>query len=276
MAGRVQAPFGLRSRGAGAGGTTVRPHAVASALAIALVLGPVDSRAQESAVAQAVELPEIVVTSPTPVKKPAQKPKAKPAPSGGGGGSQQAQQNQQGQTSSQTNQQAQGEQQSGQQSGGQPNQTSGEQAQQEGGQPAQGQQAGEQAGQMPGAPMSGAGDQQSSASEQGASGSTSAQNNANNNPDGEGEGAFDQIFAPQRLGGQQGEAQIELEPDPDDMPVVEGEFSQNPQGNTTFPYNEVFSDYADAANRALESDYVPLGLRDVVRDYFSGLEPSNR
>jgi hypothetical protein len=39
------------------------------------------------------------------------------------------------------------------------------------------------------------------------------------------------------------------------------------------PYNEVFSDYSEAANRALDQDYIPLGLRDVVRDYFSSLEP---
>jgi hypothetical protein len=41
----------------------------------------------------------------------------------------------------------------------------------------------------------------------------------------------------------------------------------------TVPYNQVFSDYSNAANQALERDYIPLGLRDVVRDYFSSLEP---
>ena len=29
-----------------------------------------------------------------------------------------------------------------------------------------------------------------------------------------------------------------------------------------------------AANRALENDYVPLGMQDVVRDYFSSLQPT--
>jgi len=56
------------------------------------------------------------------------------------------------------------------------------------------------------------------------------------------------------------------------VPVTEGEFSQNPTGQTTVPYDQVYQDYSDAANRALESDYIPLGLRDVVRDYFSALE----
>ncbi|NWG16464.1 MAG: hypothetical protein HXY41_07495 [Chloroflexi bacterium] len=94
----------------------------------------------------------------------------------------------------------------------------------------------------------------------------------NNNPDGGGAGAFEPIFAPRRVGGQ-GDEQIVLEPDAGDVPAVEGEFSQNPGGQAAIPYNQVFSDYRDAANRALDSDYIPLGLRDVVRDYFASLEP---
>jgi hypothetical protein len=93
-----------------------------------------------------------------------------------------------------------------------------------------------------------------------------------NNPDGQGEGQYDPIYAPQRLGGQS-DQQVQLDGDASNAPVQEGEFSQNPDGNVSVPYNQVFSDYSDAANRALESDYIPLGLRDVVRDYFSSLEP---
>ena len=66
---------------------------------------------------------------------------------------------------------------------------------------------------------------------------------------------------------------VELAPDDSNAPVREGDFSENPNGQVTVPYNQVFSDYADAANHALDSDYVPLGLRDVVRDYFTSLEP---
>ncbi|GIL11344.1 MAG: hypothetical protein BroJett038_00640 [Chloroflexota bacterium] len=95
----------------------------------------------------------------------------------------------------------------------------------------------------------------------------------NNNPDGGGLGEFEPVFAPRRIGGQGGE-QIVLEPDAGDVPAIEGEFSQNPTGSASVPYNQVFSDYRDAANRALERDYIPLSLRDVVRDYFSSLEPS--
>jgi hypothetical protein len=94
-----------------------------------------------------------------------------------------------------------------------------------------------------------------------------------NNADGRGETPFESIYAPTRLGQTGAGAEIELESDTSGMPVQEGEFTENPTGQASVPYNEVYGDYADAANRALESDYVPLGLRDLVRDYFTGLEP---
>jgi hypothetical protein len=40
------------------------------------------------------------------------------------------------------------------------------------------------------------------------------------------------------------------------------------------PYRDVFTRYRAAASRALESETIPLGLRDLVRDYFSSLEPA--
>ncbi|MCB9450544.1 MAG: hypothetical protein H6672_03845 [Anaerolineaceae bacterium] len=96
----------------------------------------------------------------------------------------------------------------------------------------------------------------------------------NNNPDGTGEGQFESIFSPRRIGGQSDE-QIILEADASDAPTIEGEFAENAPGDVAVPYNQVFSDYSNAANRALESGYIPLGLRDVVRDYFASLEPGS-
>jgi hypothetical protein len=96
-----------------------------------------------------------------------------------------------------------------------------------------------------------------------------------NNPDGQqGTGGnMPLIYAPQRIGGELGENEIILEPDGSGAPVVQGEFAENPTGANAVPYNEVYGEYAEDANRALESDYIPLGLRDVVRDYFTSLEP---
>lgn len=39
------------------------------------------------------------------------------------------------------------------------------------------------------------------------------------------------------------------------------------------PYNQVFGQYRSAAFEALEGEYIPLGLKGLVRDYFSSLEP---
>lgn len=42
---------------------------------------------------------------------------------------------------------------------------------------------------------------------------------------------------------------------------------------STVPYSQVFGDYRDAAYEALNDDYIPLGMKEYVRDYFSSLEP---
>lgn len=203
-------------------------------------------------------------------------------------GQQQGQQ--QGQQSQQSNQQQgqqsqQGQQQQGQQQQGQQSQ----QGQQNGQQQGEGQQSQDQAGQSPGegqqegqqAPnaMSGAalspGTGSSAGDNQGGTQQSqqSQPPNQNNNPDGQGERDYEPIYAPQRIGGQQSGEEIYLEPDSSDAPVIEDNFTENPTGNTTVPYNQVFSSYRNAANQALDSGYIPLGLRDIVRDYFTSLEP---
>jgi hypothetical protein len=44
-------------------------------------------------------------------------------------------------------------------------------------------------------------------------------------------------------------------------------------GQALLPYSQVYQEYLDAANQAMERSYVPPGLKDYVRDYFSQLEP---
>jgi hypothetical protein len=39
------------------------------------------------------------------------------------------------------------------------------------------------------------------------------------------------------------------------------------------PYTEVYYDYRDVAIETIEQSYIPSGLKDVVREYFSRLEP---
>lgn len=44
--------------------------------------------------------------------------------------------------------------------------------------------------------------------------------------------------------------------------------------NSQVPYTEVLGQYREAAYDALEDDYIPLGMKRYIRDYFSSLEPS--
>ena len=85
---------------------------------------------------------------------------------------------------------------------------------------------------------------------------------------------YEAIFAPRRPFMDETDIDIFLESEDDNPIILEGDFEENPTGAVNVPYNEVFSDYASAANTALEQGYIPLGLRDVIRDYFTSLAPS--
>lgn len=85
---------------------------------------------------------------------------------------------------------------------------------------------------------------------------------------------FEGIYQPQRIGGEGGpEVDVPGDPGAGAPTGVEGDFAENPDGETTVPYDEVFSDYEGTANEALDTGYVPLGLRDLVRGYFGRLDP---
>ena len=96
---------------------------------------------------------------------------------------------------------------------------------------------------------------------------------SNNNPTGNRRIEYEALYSPSGIEGG-GQNEIKLETDANDAAIAEGDFDDNPIGESRVSYDTVFSDYQNAANRALESDYVPLGLRDVVREYFTSLEPS--
>ena len=93
-----------------------------------------------------------------------------------------------------------------------------------------------------------------------------------NRASGAGQIRYEAIYNPSGIGGGSSN-EIRLRTDASDETLAEGEFDDNPAGESRVSYDTVFSDYQNAANRALESDYVPLGLRDVVRDYFTSLDP---
>ncbi len=126
---------------------------------------------------------------------------------------------------------------------------------------------------LSGAAISGAGDQTSNNDSANAEGSIQGQVDTNNSADGEGESNYQPIYSPnpQRLNN--GTNQIDLTGDSSNSPIQEGNFSENPEGTSTVPYNQVFNAYLSGVNNALNSDRVPLALRDLVRSYFSSIAP---
>lgn len=129
-------------------------------------------------------------------------------------------------------------------------------------------------GQSPNISDAGSGDSTNSNLDTGGFQSQTGPIDQDNNPDGQGTGEFEPIYAPRTINGQSDdENNIILEPDRGDTAVREGEYSENPSGDVSVPYNQVFSDYRDAVNTALDTDYIPLGLRSVVQDYFTSLDP---
>jgi hypothetical protein len=114
------------------------------------------------------------------------------------------------------------------------------------------------------------GDQPSEATNPQSESAGSRQSTTDN--DGTGERAFEPIYAP--LGAvSQGENDVTLEGDASQAPVRPGETLTLPQQNASIPYNEVYSLYTQQLGRALESDVVPAGLKDVIRDYFNTISP---
>ncbi|MCB9438239.1 MAG: hypothetical protein H6673_14785 [Anaerolineales bacterium] len=198
-----------------------------------------------------------------------------------------------------------GDQSDGQQSGNQQgDQQSGEQGSQPGGQ--QGDQAGDQAGNQAGdqsgegpasesqggeqqgqpsggesadqAGGSGAGDQGSPAGSDTATGEAGQQpGEVSNAPGDDDMREYDPIYVPQRIG-EDGTADPEVslggEVSNDDGETInQTDFNETFSGESQVPYNRVFQQYQREAQRALDSDYIPIGVRDIIRAYFSSLEP---
>jgi hypothetical protein len=84
---------------------------------------------------------------------------------------------------------------------------------------------------------------------------------------------YDELYVPERLGAE-GEG-VELPHKGDDgVPVGISPGGPPTEGGAHVSYREIFGDYAEEAGAALERDYVPLGMKQYVRDYFSALEPT--
>lgn len=97
---------------------------------------------------------------------------------------------------------------------------------------------------------------------------------ANNGPGDGDESAYAPLFPPQRLG--QGEGvtiPLPASGQPGDQAVGQGGTSPGQEAGSRVPYTEVYAAYAQTYRQAIENGQVPPTFREIVRQYFSSLEP---
>lgn len=98
----------------------------------------------------------------------------------------------------------------------------------------------------------------------------------NNRPDQNRLEDYNAVYAPQHIGGEGGDFVTPDQQANDGGGTEIGQSAPNPNrdpGQATVPYTEVYQQYAEQAGMALDSDYIPLGMKDYVRQYFGALEP---
>ncbi len=105
------------------------------------------------------------------------------------------------------------------------------------------------------------------------SGGQSSNSQQNNGAGDGGESTYEQIYAPSLLGGENN-ANVTLPSAGTDGEVVgTGPVSASDDGNSVVPYNEVFSQYEDANQQAMDNGDVPFQFMTIIRNYFDSLKP---
>lgn len=72
----------------------------------------------------------------------------------------------------------------------------------------------------------------------------------------------------------QGETVVLPDLNPAQRPDPQGRQQPAAAGQSSVPYQQVYGQYAQAADEALQNGEVPVSMRDLVRDYFSSLDPN--
>lgn len=94
-----------------------------------------------------------------------------------------------------------------------------------------------------------------------------------NGPGDGGESAFEKIFASSLLGGGDG-SDVSLPGSGADGTTIGSAPSTNTNpGQTSVPYNEVYAQYNEIIQQAIESGEIPFEFIQLILDYFNSLEP---
>jgi tetratricopeptide (TPR) repeat protein len=85
---------------------------------------------------------------------------------------------------------------------------------------------------------------------------------------------YESLYAPGHIGGEGGPI---VSPDPQGtqggVPVGEAPVDPNQPDPALVPYDQLYGDYTAEASKAIDDSYIPLGMKDYVRQYFGSLEP---
>lgn len=95
-----------------------------------------------------------------------------------------------------------------------------------------------------------------------------------NGPGDGGETSYEQIYAPSLLGGEGG-PQVDLpgSDDPGGEVIGQGPTTPGDPGTSLVPYSEVYSQYEQIKNQAIENGEIPVQFSEIIKDYFDSLKP---
>jgi hypothetical protein len=138
----------------------------------------------------------------------------------------------------------------------------------------QGQQANGQTGQNDqNADGSGAGDGSGDSSGETGPEAGTAPIDQNNQPGDGGEETYEQIYAPNLLGGE-GNETVTLPGSGEEGEVIgEGPTDPGQPGESLVPYTEVYAEYDEFNRQAIENGEIPFEFMSIIRNYFDLLEP---
>jgi len=133
-------------------------------------------------------------------------------------------------------------------------------------------QSNQQTGQNNGGGGSGSGSGDAPPSNQSGSEAGSSPIPQNNGAGDGGESAYEQIYAPSLLGGAGGDT-LGVPTSGEDGEVIGTSPTTAEGGESLVPYTEVYSQYNQFNRQAVENGEVPVQFMDLVREYFSSLQP---
>lgn len=96
----------------------------------------------------------------------------------------------------------------------------------------------------------------------------------NNGPGDGGEESYEQIYAPTLLGGDGGPVVGLPDSNNDDGDIIgQGPIAPGEEGTSLVPYNDVFSQYEQVNNQAIDNGEVPSQFLPIIKNYFDSLKP---